>query len=287
MESNIKNKKLVSVVIITHNRFEMFINALKSVINQSYSNIEILVINDGEVFSIKQTEIINSFAKDLRVFNSKKMGANAARKLGFLKSCGYYISFLDDDDFWINDKIKIQVNFLDLYPQYSLVSCGFIKFDYYNNNLGRVFLNQFKDILLSNNIGGFSLPLIRRESLNYNYFNDLSSCQDWNVWLKMFGNKTKTYGIINQCLVYYFYDKNSKKISNNLPKKISGYYNVLKLNKHLFDKKILRWHIFNFLLLKKGKDKFTLKNLLSFIIHEKNINFFIVKNKLLNFKVFK
>ena len=266
MESNFKNKKLVSVVIITHNRFEMLINALKSVINQSYNYIEILIINDGQVFSTRQTEVISSFKKDLKIFNSEKKGANAARKLGFLKYNGLYISFLDDDDFWNNDKIKKQVKFLNSNPQYSLVSCGFIKFDFFNNNLGRVFLNQYKDILLSNNIGGFSLPLIKREYLKHSYFNNLSSCQDWNVWLKMFGNKTKSYGIINECLVYYFYDKNSKKISNNLPKKISGYYNVLKLNKHLFKKKVFRWHIFNFLLLKKGKDKFTLKNLLSFII---------------------
>ncbi len=95
--------ELVSVIITTHNRDWDLSRAIKSVLNQSYSNIEIYVIDDNP--SSATEGIINQFTSNINYIKSKKKGLPFSRNLGLSLSKGDFVVFLDDDDELLNDSI--------------------------------------------------------------------------------------------------------------------------------------------------------------------------------------
>lgn len=120
---------LVSVIIPTYKRSDKLPRAVRSVLNQTYSNVEVLVVSDNEPddeFTQQAAEIVASF-NDSRVKLVKqehhKNGA-AARNAGIKASTGSLIAFLDDDDFWDKEKLEIQVPvLLSLDESWGGVSC--------------------------------------------------------------------------------------------------------------------------------------------------------------------
>ena len=104
----------ISVIIATYNRFKYLLNAIQSVNNQTYKNIEIIVVNDGST----QKEYYNYNFGNVKIIhlktNSKQIFGFACagymRSLGVKQSTGKYIAFLDDDDIWFPKKLKLQIN---------------------------------------------------------------------------------------------------------------------------------------------------------------------------------
>src|SRR5215813_6292011 len=103
----------VSVIIPTHNRAESIRSAITSVLNQTFQDFEIIIIDDA---SEDQTrEVIANF-NDTRIkviHNQVSKGAAGSRNIGIMHSNCEYIAFLDDDDEWLPEKLKIQVCLLD------------------------------------------------------------------------------------------------------------------------------------------------------------------------------
>jgi len=97
---------LVSTIITTYNRPSLLPKAIKSAINQTYSNQEIIVVNDGGKKISKA--IKNKFPKVKFLRHSTNQGLSAARNLGVKKARGKYIAFLDDDDQWLPNKLEKQ-----------------------------------------------------------------------------------------------------------------------------------------------------------------------------------
>lgn len=109
-----KNNPLVSVIIPTFNRADLLIDSLVSIDNQTYPNIEVIIVDDGS--SDNTEESVNSFVSKktvVKYYKQKNQGACAARNLGFLKSSGEYIQYLDSDDILDDKKIEDQVNYLE------------------------------------------------------------------------------------------------------------------------------------------------------------------------------
>lgn len=103
---------MVSCIITTYNRAEYIERALRSVINQSYRNIEIIVVDDG---SIDDTSKIIARIKDDRIIYvyQNNSGAQAARNKGIKLARGKYIAFLDSDDIWMDNKLDVQLKKLE------------------------------------------------------------------------------------------------------------------------------------------------------------------------------
>ena len=118
-------KDLISVIITTRNRILKVERAICSVLNQTYNNIEIIVVddfsNDGTFEYIK-----NKFPSIIIIRNKKKLGGSGSRNIGIKKSNGLYISFLDDDDYFRKDKIEIQYNTYLKEKNSSLITSRFI-----------------------------------------------------------------------------------------------------------------------------------------------------------------
>ena len=99
---------MVSVIIPTYNRGSLIGRAIVSVLNQTYKDIEVLVIDDA---STDYTETVVDSIKDERLHYyklEKNGGACRARNVGISKAQGEYIAFLDSDDEWMSNKIELQ-----------------------------------------------------------------------------------------------------------------------------------------------------------------------------------
>src|SRR5262245_45342203 len=102
----------VSVIIPTHNRADFLRGALSSVLNQTYQNFEIIVVNDA---STDDTAKVVAAFEDERIRfirHDTNKGGSAARNTGILASKCDYIAFLDDDDEWLPDKLRKQMEIL-------------------------------------------------------------------------------------------------------------------------------------------------------------------------------
>ncbi len=116
---NINNTPLVSVIIPTFNREIYLLKAIESVANQSYKNIEIIVVDDGSTH-IYAESICEKF-NNCTYFYKKNGGLSSARNYGISQAKGEFIAFLDDDDLWLPTKIELQVDVLINNPYYDLV----------------------------------------------------------------------------------------------------------------------------------------------------------------------
>lgn len=137
-------KGLVSVVLPTYNRAKVLPRAIESVLNQTYTNIELIIVDDGSRDNTK--EIIREFqSQDERIVylrNKRNLGANAARNIGIMHSTGEFIAFMDSDDMWLPWKlerqIKIMYSSLNSYP---IVYSGFIRI--YKTDKNKVILSYY------------------------------------------------------------------------------------------------------------------------------------------------
>ena len=100
----------VSVIIPTYNRAYFLKEAIESVLNQDYSDLELIVVDDGSTDNTK--EVIESFKGKLKYFYQSHKGVSCARNAGLKLAQGDFIAFLDSDDLWKKKKLKVQVEFM-------------------------------------------------------------------------------------------------------------------------------------------------------------------------------
>lgn len=121
--------KLVSVVIPTYKRNSTLPRAIESVLNQTYKDIEILVVDDnepGDEYFQNNLNLLLEYKDNGRVKHVQQehhTNGAVARNLGIQKASGEYIAFLDDDDEWLPTKLEKQVSILDSHPEIGGVSC--------------------------------------------------------------------------------------------------------------------------------------------------------------------
>jgi len=115
------NNELVSVIIPCHNNASTILRAIDSVLKQTYQNIEIIVIDD--VSTDNSTNIVKSIndPKVTLLVNKTNLKAGITRNVGLDKARGQYIAFLDADDAYREDKIELDIAFLDAHPEYDFV----------------------------------------------------------------------------------------------------------------------------------------------------------------------
>jgi glycosyltransferase involved in cell wall biosynthesis len=160
---------LVSVIIPTYRRSDRLKISILSALNQSYKNIEVLVVDDNNPNTPerKATEAIMEKIESSKVKyikHRKNSNGAVARNTGIKNSCGTYIAFLDDDDTFLPDKIRKQVEFLKCNNNYNAVSCGV-----YKNGIKKMqnckSNNLILDILLMNFLPMTPTLMFRRQSL--------------------------------------------------------------------------------------------------------------------------
>lgn len=141
---------MVSVVIPIYNREKLIFKSVQSVLNQTYSDLEIIVVDDGSTDNTRDV-VMGIGDPRVRYIYQKNSGACAARNNGVMHARGKYIAFHDSDDIWYPDKLRQQVVVLDLQPQVDIVCCQ-TKCTKQNGNVF-VSLTNLKDGLIPHEIG--------------------------------------------------------------------------------------------------------------------------------------
>lgn len=128
----------ISVVMCCYNAEKYINNTINSVLAQTFSNFEFIIWNDGSTDDTK-TIIENYHDSRIRLFNDINRGEGKAAQLACEHVRSRYISRIDADDIWMEDKLKLEFEYMESHPDIVLVSCPYIKIDEDGKVLGRSF----------------------------------------------------------------------------------------------------------------------------------------------------
>lgn len=220
-----KQDKLVSVIIPTYKRENILKRALKSIENQTYKNIEVIIIDDSP--EKKSKEFFSDYKLKIIYNHSfKKRGSNCARNIGIENSSGEFISFLDDDDEWYPTKIEKQIDILSN-ADYAL--CITYSHDY-RFNRDRISkppkIVTHKQMIDSFNLSSTSTYTVPKKQLDklkekdgYYFDESLRSGQEYDLAIRLTKDNLEVI-TIQEILVTQ--NKSENQISENWNKKISG-----------------------------------------------------------------
>jgi len=203
---------LVSVIMPTYNRASLLNNALKSALNQTYPNLEIVVVDDASTDKTKElVEGLNSpIIKYIQ--HSKNRGGSAARNTGINNAIGEYVAFLDDDDEWEPNKTKEQVKVLQTYDAVLCTSN--------EEGLDLSRMSTRSEITLDDFIkghftaGGTGVLMVKAFVIRKIMFDErLPRGQDWDVFIRI--SQQYKVGYLNLPLVKYN-EGTHERISNNI-----------------------------------------------------------------------
>lgn len=210
---------MVSAIITTHNRVDVLPRAIRSVLNQTYKDIELIVVSDGSTDGTD--EYMKSYEHDTRVkyiSYHPGHGGNYARNQGIKNANGDYVAFLDDDDEWLPQKIEKQVAKLDENPSAGLVYTA-VRSIYVNEGVEYNFYphcdgDMSKRILFGNFIGTTSCVMVRSSLLKEEMFDEnLRALQDHDLWIRICQKADVCY--CSEVLLNYYNQLSQKQITSN------------------------------------------------------------------------
>lgn len=198
----------VSVIIPAFNAMKYLPKTVESVLDQSFSDFEVIIVNDG---SSDETDLWVSRIKDSRIklVSQPNQGLAAARNTGIRNCQGEYIAFLDADDLWESTKLEKQVRILEADPQTGLVYTWVAFIDAEGISTGRVFKNceegnVWRRLIEHNIVESGSVAMVRRQCFDMCGVFDQnlrSFVEDWDMWLRIAIHYP--FQVVREPLVYY------------------------------------------------------------------------------------
>ncbi|MCL5768343.1 glycosyltransferase family 2 protein [Acinetobacter sp. ANC5681] len=228
---------LVSIIMPAYNAEKSIAESIESVLDQTYKNFELIVVNDCSSDNTKK--IVKNFIQlDSRIkFIDKTVneGVASARNTGLDHALGDFIAFLDSDDKWKENKLEKQLDIFNKYAGIDVIYSSYYRFN--SSGISKVvgapnFLNK-KQLLKGNPIGNLTaiynfkkFPAIRQKKIGH---------EDYLFWLELFSssNNVKGFGI-QEPLAYYRVAENGASLSGNKLRSALWTWNIyrhhLKLN---------------------------------------------------------
>ncbi len=237
-------KPSVSIIIPYKDNLKYLFFALKSIFRQTYKNFKILIIYDdvdkSDLNKIKNFLKITNNKKGIPikiVVNKNNLGAGYSRNIGIKKSNTKYVAFLDADDIWAKNKLKIQVNLMEKNKQVFSHSSYFV----INSKNKVISTRNAKSVITIDELTkscdiGLSTVIINLNFIKRNnfYFPKIKTKEDFVLWLRII-RKIKFIKGVNKKLTYYRKTSNSLS-SNKFISLLNGYkvyrnymnYNLIK-----------------------------------------------------------
>ncbi len=206
---------MVSIITPSYNSSKFIAKCIESVLSQTYKNWEMIVVDDRSPDN--SNEIIQSYIKKdsrIRLIElEKNSGPAVARNRAIKESKGRYIAFLDSDDVWMEEKLQIQLSFMqenDLaltYSSYNLI-------DEEDNGLGEFITKErvtYSDLLKTNSIGCLT-AIYDTQKIGKIFMPDIRQKQDYGLWLQILKDIKTTKGILEPLAIYRI---RKKSVSSN------------------------------------------------------------------------
>jgi len=178
---------LVSCIITTYNRPKLVGRAIESVLGQSYSSIELIIIDDhsNELYD----EVKELYSANVKVRfhrNAKNLGLAASRNVGINLSNGKYVAFLDDDDVWMKDKLKKQISYLETNKDF--IGCSSSHIESVSKKTIKIDkeVYRFEDNTGFNYLGPPSKLMLKKDiALATMFDEEAKHAEDWDFYLRI------------------------------------------------------------------------------------------------------
>ena len=198
---------MVSAILPNYNYAQYLGGAIDSVLNQTHSAIEIIVVDDGSTDGSR--EVLESYGDKIKTVFQKNAGVSAARNRGIAESGGDYIAFLDPDDVWFPEKIEKQLSKFKSDPELGLVHVGIEHIDARGDSLNVRLCGTegwvLEDILLGRPVifgGGSGFVVPRRVIDDIGEFDTrMSTSADWDIFCRI--AKNYRFGVVPETLLHY------------------------------------------------------------------------------------
>lgn len=207
----------VSVVIPAYNAMTYLPETLNSVLKQTFSDFEVVIIDDGSTDLIQAWIAQNITDPRVRLITQANQGLSGARNTGIANAQGEYVAFLDADDVWEPTKLEKQVNYLDNNSTVGLVYNWTAFIDAEGKPTGRIMGGDIEgDVLeeiLQHNIIDCPSVVVRRKCFETVGMFDITlrSVEDWDMWIRIAARYP--LAVIKEPLVYY--RQHSSNMSKN------------------------------------------------------------------------
>ncbi len=244
----LNNKPKITVVIVTYNRPDFVEKAIQSVLNQTFTDFELIIVDNGTKIIAK--DVVKNF-NDLRIKyiqNNKNTDCAGGKNIGMKNMTGEFIAFLDDDDVWFPSKLELQIDAFKKNPESgfcftavtqvfdhgaidSVVPDGMN--DYYERALAK--FSSFLSVTL----------MIRKDVINdVGYMDELFPSHTDIEWVIRIAKKYKGIGI-NKPLVRVMSLSSHQQMGKNFKRRIVGRNMILSKYKNEFEKrpKVLTKHL--------------------------------------------
>jgi glycosyltransferase involved in cell wall biosynthesis len=201
-----RSKPRVSVVIATYNYGHYLAEAIESVLQQSYRDFELTVVDDGSTDDTKR--VVTGFGQSVQYVYQNNQGYSAARNVAIRQARGDMIAFLDADDVWLPEKLHVQLDYFDRHPEVGLLSANCYRIDAQGATLGTMPSPYssgwlFEPLLLRGNPIRMPTVVVRRECFDeVGLFDEsLRTTADWDMWLRL--SRSYQFGYIDKPLAKY------------------------------------------------------------------------------------
>ena len=230
----------VSIIIPTYNRATSLGTAIQSVLNQTYKDFEIIVVDD---FSSDNTEKVVREFQDQRISfirHPENRGSGCARNTGIDRAKGRFIAFQDSDDIWLPGKLMKQIEALSkACDEVGVVYTGYIRKDsgvekYFPESYVKEKQNNILRQLVRGNIVGTPTAIVKRECFEKAglFDEELSNLEDWELWLRI--AKDYLFIFIDEPLVIASLGYDS--ITRNLKTKTASLERIFSLHEEDFNR---------------------------------------------------
>ncbi len=207
----------VSVIIPAYNAMKYLPETVESVLQQTFTDFEVLIINDGSSDNIVQW-VAGIVDARVKLISQKNQGVSVARNTGIAHAQGEYIAFLDADDFWQASKLEKQVRCLDNNSVIGLVHTWMAFVDSNGKSTGKVMASNAEGYvwkqLVESNLIACSSVMVRRCCLEAvgGFEPNLHFVEDWDLWIRI--SCHYPFAVIKEPLYYY------RQVPNSLSKNL-------------------------------------------------------------------
>lgn len=191
--NEVRSAPEVSVIVPAYNVSDYIAEALDSVFAQTFSNYEVIVVNDGSPDTERLEQVLQPYRDRILYIVQQNKGLSGARNTAIRAATGKYIALLDADDIWLPDYLTVQLAFLHANPEFDLVSCNALMFGDETYG-GREFMEAFPshgpanfDSLVTRKCNLFVSVTAKRDVVEAEglFDEDLRSCEDYDLWLRL------------------------------------------------------------------------------------------------------